>query len=45
MESPGTLPSTSGGESRVTHLDSSEIDTCLDHTVGKVGDSAQPGEG
>jgi hypothetical protein len=26
-------------------LDSSEIDTCLDHTVGKVGDSAHPAEG
>ena len=25
-------------------LDSSEIDTCLDHTVGKVGDSAHPTE-
>ena len=25
-------------------LDSSQIDTCLDHTVGKVGDSARPGE-
>ena len=26
-------------------LDSSEIDTCLDHTVSKIGDSAQPAEG
>lgn len=25
-------------------LDSSEIDACLDHTVGKVGDSADPVE-
>ena len=25
-------------------LNSSEIDTCLAHTVGKVGDSARPGE-
>ena len=25
-------------------LDSSEIDTCLDHTVGKVGDSAERSE-
>lgn len=25
-------------------LDSAEIDTCLDHTVGKVGDSAHPTE-
>jgi hypothetical protein len=26
-------------------LDSSEIDACLDHTVGKLGDSAPPSEG